>query len=280
LAFEELLVLKLIKAISNQLKPKKMNKLLKYTFLTAIGMTLLSSCDQRLEVAPTQTIDENLALGTSRDVEVTLIGCYDGLQDVDLYGGAIQYTADLYGDGGDMRFGGTFANLLEIFNKQLTTANSTATATWVDAYNTINRCNNVISALDKVDQAKKNRIEGEARFIRGSLYFELVRLYAKAWGDGDNAANPGVPLVLTPTRAISEENYRKRNSVAEVYTQAIDDLMKAESLLPATNTIYATKNAAAAQLSRVYLMQSNYASARDAANRVITLGYSAFSDSF
>ncbi len=272
LTFEELLVLKLINAISNQLKPKKMNKLLKYTYLTAIGMTLLSSCDQRLEVAPTQTIDENLALGTSRDVEVTLIGCYDGLQDVDLYGGAIQYTADLYGDGGDMRFGGTFANLLEIFNKQLTTANSTATATWVDAYNTINRCNNVLSALDKVDQAKRNRIEGEARFIRGSLYFELVRLYAKAWGDGDNAANPGVPLVLTPTRAISEENYRKRNSVAEVYTQAIDDLMKAESLLPATNTIYATKNAAAAQLSRIYLMQSNFAGARDAANRVITSG--------
>lgn len=249
-----------------------MNRLFKYSFLTAAALTLLSGCDQKLDVAPTQSIDDVAALSTSKDVEVTLIGAYDGIQDGDVYGGAFQYVSDLYGDAGEIRFGGTFANLLEIFDKQLTTANSTASTTWIDSYNAINRCNNVLSALDKVDEDKKARIEGEARFIRGSLYFELVRLYAKTWGDGDNAANPGVPLVLVPTRSVTDADYRKRNSVAEVYAQVLDDLTKAENLLPATNTIYAAKNAAAGMLARVYLQQGNNASARDAANRVITSG--------
>lgn len=249
-----------------------MNKLFKYSFLTAAALTLLSGCDEKLNVLPTQSIDDVAALSTSRDVEVTLIGCYDGIQDGDVYGGAFQYVSDLYGNSGDIRFGGTFANLLEIFDKQLTTANSTADVTWSDTYRAINRCNNVLSALDKVEEAKKARIEGEARFIRGALYFELVRLYAKTWGDGDNAANPGVPLVLTPTRSVTDADYRKRNSVAEVYAQVLDDLTKAETLLPASNTIYATKNAAAGMLARVYLQQGNNASARDAANRVITSG--------
>lgn len=246
----------------------------RYLFSTLIvaGLFLATGCASKLEVAPTQSIDEEAALATSRDVEVTLIGCYDGLQDIDVYGGAIQYVGDLYGNDNDVRFGGTFLNMLEIADKQLTTGNVTANNTWRDSYVTINRANNVLSAIDKVDEAKRARVEGEAKFIRGSLFFELVRIYAKTWGDGDNAANPGIPLVLTPTRKIGDEDYRPRNSVAEVYAQAIKDLTEAAALLPVSNTIYATKGAANAQLSRIYLQQGNYAAARDAANAVITSG--------
>lgn len=235
-------------------------------------MLTATGCSKRLDVLPTQSIDQSTALSTSKDVEVTLIGCYDGLQSTSLYGGAIQYVADLLGDNGDMRFAGTFQNLLEIYDKQMTPVNATASDIWIQAYSTINRCNNVLSAIDKVEAAKKARVEGEARFIRGSLYFELARIYGKTWDDGNNTTNLAVPLVLTPTQFISQTDYKARNTVAEVYAQAIADLTQAELLLPAANTIFATKNAAAAQLSRVYLMQAKYAEARDAANRVITSG--------
>jgi hypothetical protein len=57
-----------------------------------------------------------------------------------------------------------------------------------------------------------------------------------------------------------------------VYNQVIDDLTKAESLLPVTNTVRATRYAAAAFLARVYLQQSDFVKARDAANRVIESG--------
>jgi hypothetical protein len=54
-----------------------------------------------------------------------------------------------------------------------------------------------------------------------------------------------------------------------VYAQIISDLTEAESLLPATNGVFATKAAAAGMLSRVYLQKADYAGARDAANRAI-----------
>ena len=246
----------------------KKNRYIIPALLSALLMA--TGCDNRLDVQPTQSIDENVALGTSRDVEVTLIGCYDGLQDVDVYGGAFQYASELLGNSDELGFGGTFQNLLEMYNKEMTTNNVTATSTWRDSYVAINRCNNVLSALDIVDEDKRARIEGEARFIRGSIYFDLVRLYAKNWGDGDNASNPGVPLVLKPTRGVTDADKIPRNAVAEVYAQVLEDLTKAKSLLPESNTIYATKYAASAQLSRVYLMQGNYAAARDEANEVIT----------
>ncbi|WP_439555368.1 RagB/SusD family nutrient uptake outer membrane protein [Dyadobacter sp.] len=243
-----------------------------YSLVFAAGSFLLTACDNKLDVAPTQSIDEEAALSTSRDVEVTLIGAYDALQDPDVYGGAFQYSSELLGNSDELGFGGTFQNLLEMYNKQITTQNVTSLATWRDSYIAINRCNNVLSALEIVDEDKRARIEGEARFIRGSVYFDLVRLFARAWGDGDATQNPGVPIVLKPTRVVTEADQVARNSVAEVYQQVLEDLNAAKSLLPEGNTIYANKYAASAQLSRVYLMQSEFAKARDEANEVIESG--------
>jgi starch-binding outer membrane protein, SusD/RagB family len=241
--------------------------------LALSGLFILGSCADRLEVLPTQTIDEKVALSTSKGVETFLIGAYDGLQGTntngDTYAGGFQYTSELLGDANEIRFAGTFANLLEMWNKALPANNLTAETQWVRAYTTINRCNNVLEALDKVDEEKKVRIEGEALFIRGALYFELARLYGKQWGDGDNAVNLAVPLVLTATRSVSDKDLVGRSTVAQVYAQVIADLKKAEANLPATNGAYATKGAAAAMLARAYLQQGDYVAAAAAADRVI-----------
>lgn len=238
-----------------------MNTSIKSFVLAGSVMLLSAACADRLDVQPTQSIDESTALATEQDVNVTLVGAYDGMSSTNVYGGAFQYSGELLGDDREVVFGGTFTTLDEIWRKTMTPGNTQTTATWTSSYAAINRANNVLSALDKVTAAKKNSVEGQARFIRGAIYFELVKLFAKSWGDGDNATNPGVPLVLTPTRSVTDEDYKARSSVAEVYAQIIDDLTKAEQL--------AKFPAAAALLSRVYLMQGNYASARDAANRVI-----------
>ena len=240
---------------------------------------LLTACANRLNVEPTQSIEQSQALNTEQDVQITLIGTYDGLSDVNLYGGGIQYIGDLLGDNRDVVFGGTYATLDEIWRKTVTTSNTVTRDFWLDGYNAINRTNNVLSALDKVSTANRDNIEGQARFIRGALYFELVKAFGKSWNDGTPASNPGVPLILTPTTVITDADNRARNTVAEVYAQVLDDLTKAESLLPATQSYgsangngFATKGAAAAILARVYLQQQNFTAARDAANRVITSG--------
>jgi hypothetical protein len=232
---------------------------------------MATGCEKRLDILPYQSISEEKALETEGDVNVTLIGAYDGAQNAATYGGDIMVLNDLIGNNANINFTGTFAGLTDAYQTIMTSNNTFAAGTWISAYNTINRCNNVLSAVDKVTSspAKKNAVEGSALFLRASMYFELVRLYAKTIGDGDAATNPGVPLVLNPTKGVSSADYLPRSSVKAVYDQVIADLTKAESLLPSTNTIYATKWAAAAQLSRVHLMLKNYTAAGDAANRVI-----------
>jgi len=252
-----------------------MNKSVKILSLAGTTTLLVTACDSRLDVQPTQSIETSTALSTEQDVQITLTGAYDGISDVNVYGGGIQYIADLLGDNRDVVFGGTFTTLDEIWRKQITTSNTVVRDLWLDSYNAINRTNNVLAALSKVSEANRPTIEGQARFLRGMVYFDLVRLFGKAWNDGTPNQNPGVPLVLTPTGSIGDADNRPRNTVAEVYAQVIDDLTKAEQLLPnrlAGGSGLASKGAAAAILARVYLQQGNFAAARDAANRVIASG--------
>lgn len=248
---------------------KTINKYLAAILFTSL---LAAACEKRLDVFPYQSIADNKALLTEGDVNVTLIGAYDGAQSSSTYGGNIMVLNELIGNSQNINFTGTFADLSDAYKAQMVASNGNASGTWSSAYSTINRVNNVLTALDKVTSsaAKKSSVEGQALFLRGSLYFELVKLYAKPVGDGDYAVNPGVPLVLTATGNVTEADYKARATVKAVYDQVIIDLLKAESLLPSSNTIYATKWSAAAQLSRVYLALKSYTEAGAAANRVIT----------
>jgi len=253
---------------------KKIYSISKNLLSAALLVALLgvTGCEKRLDITPYQSIADDKALLTEDDVSVTLVGAYDGAQNAAVYGGDIMVLNELIGNTDNINFTGTFAGLSDSYQLQMVANNSFAASTWISSYAAINRCNNVLSAVDKVTSstARKNSVEGQALFLRASIYFELVRLYAKFVGDGDIAANPGVPLVLKPTGNVTDADNLPRATVKAVYDQVLADLTKAESLLPTSNGFYATKWSAAAQISRVQLMLKNYTEAAAAANRVIT----------
>ena len=253
---------------------KKIYSISKNLLSAALLVALLgvTGCEKRLDITPYQSIADDKALLTEDDVSVTLVGAYDGAQNAAVYGGDIMVLNELIGNTDNINFTGTFAGLSDSYQLQMVANNSFAASTWISSYAAINRCNNVLSAVDKVTSstARKNSVEGQALFLRASIYFELVRLYAKFVGDGDIATNPGVPLVLKPTRNVTDADNLPRATVKAVYDQVLADLTKAESLLPTSNGFYATKWSAAAQISRVQLMLKNYTEAAAAANRVIT----------
>jgi tetratricopeptide (TPR) repeat protein len=230
----------------------------------------ITGCNSKLDVTPVDSIDASQALSTADDVQAALVGSYTSLQADAAYNGYIQFMSDLLADDGDFDFVGTFSAPQEFERKALRRDNGFVQSMWQRGYITVNRTNNVLANLDKITSATaRTRTEGEAKFIRSLAYFDLVRLFAKAWNDGTPSSNPGVPLVLTPTTTVTAANNVARNTVAEVYTQIITDLTTAEAQLPASNGIFANKYAAAALLSRVYLQQGRYADAAAAANRVI-----------
>ena len=232
----------------------------------------LTSCDNKLTVAPVNTVATAQALSTPDDLNALLIGAYNSMGDADLYGGNLQRDAELLGDNGEVEWSGTFVAPREVYGKRLLVTNDQADITWTDAYRTINICNTVLANLNLALEANRPNIEGQAKFIRASMYFELVRLFARDWNDGNAATNPGVPLVTTPTTVIDASSTVSRSTVAAVYDQVITDLTDAEAKLGDTDDEYgflATKGVAAAQLSRVYLQKSDFPNAANAANRVI-----------
>jgi tetratricopeptide (TPR) repeat protein len=206
-------------------------------------------------------------------VLAALNGAYNDLSDNDLYGGQYMMSPDLLADAGDVQWVGTFASPAEIIRKNIQTNNAFVELQWTEAYEAINVANNVLSALDEIESTQeRERVEGEARFIRAVLYFELVRLFAQPWNAGDPASNPGVPLILEPTETISEDDDVTRNTVEQVYDQVITDLTTARDLLPESNDVFADTYAASAFLSRVHLMQQDYDDAAEAADRVLQSG--------
>ncbi|MCH7413496.1 RagB/SusD family nutrient uptake outer membrane protein [Belliella sp. R4-6] len=232
------------------------------------SLAIFSGCDDQLNQVPRQSIDQNLALSNDANVKSTLLGAYSEIRSTFLYGGRVQLYAEMLGANSEVRWEGTFNQPREMFNKQIFVTNSFVEGTWAAAYRAINVANNVLASLDVVNEADRGRVEGEALFIRGSMYFELIKLYAQPYTAGTSGL--GVPLVLTPTRAVTEENFVSRNTIGEVYQQILSDLNRSESLVPAVNSFLARNYVVAAQLSRVYLQMERFADARDAANRAIT----------
>ncbi|MFM7486524.1 MAG: RagB/SusD family nutrient uptake outer membrane protein [Cytophagales bacterium] len=250
-------------------------------------------CADRLDIKPFQSQASDVGLKTESDLVGTLIGAYDGLQDTDSYGGDIMLLSDIWANRAYLRFRGTFAGLQQIAgvnttatSSVITTDNNWARDIWGNAYRTINTANLVLENLSLSQGAVRptNTVQGEALFIRGSLYFELARLYGRTWQDGDPNQNLAVPLVLTSTpfqeNKLTDANYPARATVAAVYAQAKADLTTASTLLPNSNLYYASKWAAFGQLSRIALMQADYAAARDAANQVIQSGVYSLATTF
>ncbi len=104
--------------------------------------------------------------------------------------------------------------------------------------------NNLPTYYDQSSPTYNTRL-GEAYFLRGYAYFELVKQYG------------GVPLKLTPSTKV--ETYFTRNTEEEVYAQIISDMEQAYKLLPATadQTGRITKYAAAHYLAKVHLFRAS-----------------------
>lgn len=100
--------------------------------------------------------------------------------------------------------------------------------------------------------AQKSQIEGECKFIRGVMIFEMLRIWGHQYGHKTDNSQPGVIIRTAPTRGTAGLAIG-RSTVEDCYTQVISDLKASENLLSdAKRDGYATKSAAQAYLARVY----------------------------
>lgn len=244
-----------------------MNKI-KFNILVfgALGLGLLSSCSESfLDVESKTSLSDQNFYKTEADAEMALVGCYDGYQCTTSNGGFSFYIAsEILSDncfGGTGNADGRNHQVVDRFDKaQSPSDNNIFNDTWSNYYKGIFRCNTLLQKLtgiqswasssDSINTITKNRIEGEARYLRATMYFDLVRLFEK------------VPLITVPTT----DNVAQSDPT-ETYKLIVSDLKFAAANIAAnaypkaqsaTNDGRVTRYAAEALLARVYLFYTGY----------------------
>ncbi len=142
---------------------------------------------------------------------------------------------------------------------------------WSGRYRGINLANQCITNIPNItmDEGLKARLIAEAKFLRGLLYFDLVRAFG------------AVPMPLSVP--VGPEIY-VRVSASEVWTQIETDFKDAASVLPATyiqtEKGRATSGAAKAMLAKAYLYNQRWAEAAQYASDVINSGVYSLENNF
>jgi tetratricopeptide (TPR) repeat protein len=246
----------------------------KNPFLIFLLVVTVYSCDENLNIEPEQNLTPEAALGTPENIQNILVGAYDLAGRNQVFAGSYNLASELLANENELAWRGTFLAPAEFNRKQMTIANGFVSDYWIFSYAVSNQTNLILENLDKFDnQEEADRVEGEARFLRALVYFELVRFFALPYEAGQNNSQLGVPIVTVGVSDASQIEFPERNSVQEVYDFITTDLTLAVSLLPNQNPIepyYANRFSAEALLSRVYLQQGDYPNARETSNNVIS----------
>lgn len=221
----------------------------------------LGSCDEFLDVQPRESLSDESTIVDRGSAETAINGVYNALAAAGYYGTTFQSIGYLSGD--NIVWTGSQSQVQEFINHQVRPENSTISGAWVDIYQTINRANNVIAKVPGVadlslTQEIRNRIIGEAYFIRALAYFDLARTFG------------GVPIITNPTIGPADNSGISRSTAAETYAQALLDLETAEPLLPETTNRYkATRKTVWALKARFYLYQQDWQRAESYATKLI-----------
>lgn len=237
----------------------KINKLVIASFLVFV---CVAGCDRKLDVTDQNNPTQESYFKTASELQNGVNSIYSTLRAAELVGREWYFTHDMRGGetwAGGAQLEAPRAELLKQASPAPT--NAVMTSVWQGCYQMINKANLVLSKAPGVtdNTALRDRVVGEAKFLRAWAYFELVSM----WGD--------VPVYTEPIN--SPTDYKGKSPAAEIYTLIISDLTDAVSKLPlsySSNDLgRATKGAANTLLGRAQMQKGDYAAAKTALLAVV-----------
>jgi len=208
-----------------------------------IGFT---SCKKIIEKTPEMYLSDQTALTSVEGLQAAIIGTYNALTNGDIYGGNAWACGDMIANNVKPSGQGNIVyEETQMLEKNMSPDNRLTASFWQNAFYVINMANTILQAVPNVNPPASiaNQINGECLFIRGMMYFDMVRYI----GNPNNGL--GVPLLTSPTGIDGKPS---RAQITDIYAQIVADLTQAASLLPESNDNRATSWAAKALLSRVY----------------------------
>lgn len=254
-----------------------MKKIFNYLIISFIGIGMVSCTEENLlDLSPINNISLNDQFSTPSLIESSLNGMYNAAA-IGQYNGTNPNAGRGYvwgaafvqqGDnrGEDVVNTATFYQLTYTATYDPTTANNVYY--WIDGYRLINRANLMIEGVTKaveegvITAEKGADYIGQAKFIRAITHFELLVHFARPYNYSAGASHPGIPYreVGVDTQGeIDSEILKGRNTVAECYQKVLADLNDAEATITTATLTKASKNAAIAFKTRVYLHMRDWA---------------------
>jgi hypothetical protein len=230
-----------------------------------VAFIVIVACDKKLNVTDHNNPTQESYFKTASELQNGVNSVYSTMRSAELVGREWYFVHDMRGGetwAGGAQLEAPRAELL----KQATPAptNAVMTSVWQGCYQMINKANVVLSKAPGVTDnvAQRDRIVGEAKFLRAWAYFELV----SQWGE--------VPVYTEPIT--SPTDFKGKSPAAEIYTLIIADLTDAVSKLPlsysSTDLGRATRGAANTLLGRVQMQKGDYAAAKTALLAVVNSG--------
>ena len=230
-----------------------LNKI-KYALLIAGAAVCAASCQSFLNTPPVGSLSPDGFYNSPAHVEQGTLGVYSFLRDIELN----QYLL-LSEERSDNMWVDPLANGIrscsEVSNFRFGSDMSDLNSLWASWYALINNANSVLENSAETpfsDESLKKQFTGELYFLRGYAHFELARIFGN------------VPIV-DHCLSVAESQELGQSAPAEVIAFAIDDLKKAEELLPYESGMKDSKGAAVggagradkvvaqAMLARVYM---------------------------
>ncbi|MDB5277400.1 MAG: RagB/SusD family nutrient uptake outer membrane protein [Ferruginibacter sp.] len=233
----------------------------KAVIAAALVVTGMLGCNKKLNVFDENNPTTESYFKTASELQNGVNAIYSTLRSGELVGREWFFTHDMRG--GETASGGPQleAPRAELLSQPSPApSNAVMSNVWSGCYQMINRANLVLDkAPDVTDNtALRDRLVGEAKFLRGWAYFELVA----QWGD--------VPL-YTQTVA-SSIDFKGKSPAADIYAFIISDLTAAAEALPesygASDNGRATKGAANSLLGKVLMQKGDYDAAKTALLKV------------
>jgi len=251
---------------------------MKKIFFILFGIYILSNTGCLKDVTPSDAITPDILTSTVEGLTQAVNGAYALFKDQVVFNGTSddnnmylrQYfqMSDFASD--DIVCGQVTEDPFFLsFSLNHSPAQTNSRYFWFISYKAINDVNTVIEAAEKIadPDATINQLKGECYFLRAFCHFTLVRFYARPFSQNPDA--DGIVLRLST----SDPAIKARSSVKEVYASIIADTQKAADLMTQPRGVaYASKEAAWALLSRVYLYEEDNANAVDYATKVINSG--------
>jgi hypothetical protein len=234
-----------------------------YTFTLVFFLTLLlaTGCEDFLDIGTPRTeLLRSSVFSEVTTANAAVVELYNSMRQgfVSGYPSGLSITASLSSD--ELLLFEPYADRIDVSENEIMPDNKHVTELWGNMYHLIYKANAIIEGLSEsdIEQIEKDRLTGEALFVRAFTYFHLVNL----WGD--------VPLVLSTDYQVN--NRLTRAPVVQVNEQIVSDLLKAQLLLQEEydgERVRANRGAATALLARMYLYLGQWSKAEEEATKVI-----------